>query len=68
MSNEEETWEKLDAEFDHYIVDMKPYVLKLPHKLGNLNQDHCVRYETFFHLNQQFKDIMTKNVAFWNFG
>lgn len=37
MSSEEETWEKLDAEFDHYIVDMKPYVLKLPHKLGNLN-------------------------------
>ncbi|XP_060108315.1 centrosomal protein of 112 kDa [Heteronotia binoei] len=33
MSSEEETWEKLDAEFDHYIVDMKPYVLKLPHKL-----------------------------------
>ncbi|XP_054832880.1 centrosomal protein of 112 kDa [Eublepharis macularius] len=32
MSSEEETWEKLDAEFDHYVVDMKPYVLKLPHK------------------------------------
>uniref|UniRef100_A0ACB8EL69 Uncharacterized protein n=1 Tax=Sphaerodactylus townsendi TaxID=933632 RepID=A0ACB8EL69_9SAUR len=33
MSSEEETLEKLDAEFDHYVVDMKPYVLKLPHKL-----------------------------------
>ncbi|XP_044305381.1 centrosomal protein of 112 kDa isoform X3 [Varanus komodoensis] len=32
MSSEEETWEKLDAEFDHYVVDMKPYVLKLSHK------------------------------------
>uniref|UniRef100_A0A8D0BFV9 Centrosomal protein 112 n=1 Tax=Salvator merianae TaxID=96440 RepID=A0A8D0BFV9_SALMN len=32
MSGEEEAWEKLDAEFDHYVVDMKPYVLKLPHK------------------------------------
>uniref|UniRef100_A0A670I0Z4 Centrosomal protein 112 n=1 Tax=Podarcis muralis TaxID=64176 RepID=A0A670I0Z4_PODMU len=32
MSGEEETWEKLDSEFDHYVVDMKPYVLKLPHK------------------------------------
>ncbi|KAM8945721.1 centrosomal protein of 112 kDa [Pelodytes ibericus] len=25
--------ERLDAEFDHYLVDMKPYVLKLPQKL-----------------------------------
>uniref|UniRef100_A0ABM5FND5 Centrosomal protein of 112 kDa isoform X3 n=1 Tax=Pogona vitticeps TaxID=103695 RepID=A0ABM5FND5_9SAUR len=32
MSSEEETWEKLDAEFDHYVVDMKPFVLKLSHK------------------------------------
>ncbi|XP_078510436.1 centrosomal protein of 112 kDa isoform X3 [Lissotriton helveticus] len=31
-SQEEETWEKLDAEFDHYLVDMKPFVLKLQHK------------------------------------
>uniref|UniRef100_A0A674DGJ6 Centrosomal protein 112 n=1 Tax=Salmo trutta TaxID=8032 RepID=A0A674DGJ6_SALTR len=27
-----ETWEKLDSEFDHHLVVMKPYVLKLPHK------------------------------------
>nr|XP_033817620.1 centrosomal protein of 112 kDa isoform X3 [Geotrypetes seraphini] len=32
MSTSEETWEKLDAEFDHYLVDMKPYVLKLSNK------------------------------------
>ncbi|XP_058026456.1 centrosomal protein of 112 kDa isoform X3 [Ahaetulla prasina] len=32
MSSEEEAWEKLDSEFDHYVVDMKSYVLKLPHK------------------------------------
>ncbi|KAL4657916.1 centrosomal protein of 112 kDa isoform X1 [Arapaima gigas] len=33
MSNAaEETWETLDAEFDHDLVDMKPFVLKLPHK------------------------------------
>ncbi|MBN3314227.1 CE112 protein, partial [Atractosteus spatula] len=31
MSSQEDTWEKLDSEFDHYLVDMKPYVLKLPH-------------------------------------
>ncbi|KAM6469463.1 centrosomal protein of 112 kDa isoform 5-T5 [Liasis olivaceus] len=32
MSSEEEAWEKLDSEFDHYVVDMRPYVLKLAHK------------------------------------
>ncbi|XP_044531092.1 centrosomal protein of 112 kDa [Gracilinanus agilis] len=31
MAREEEKWESLDAEFDHYVVDMKPFVLKLPH-------------------------------------
>ncbi|KAM9296588.1 centrosomal protein of 112 kDa [Gastrophryne carolinensis] len=33
MTNQEEAWESLDAEFDHYLVDMKPYVLRLPQKL-----------------------------------
>ncbi|KAM5135845.1 centrosomal protein of 112 kDa [Mantella aurantiaca] len=28
MTNQENAWERLDAEFDHYLVDMKPYVLK----------------------------------------
>ncbi|KAM5213342.1 centrosomal protein of 112 kDa isoform 3-T5 [Hipposideros larvatus] len=32
MASEEEKWEKLDAEFDHFVVDMKPFVLKLPHR------------------------------------
>uniref|UniRef100_A0A6I8N1X1 Centrosomal protein 112 n=1 Tax=Ornithorhynchus anatinus TaxID=9258 RepID=A0A6I8N1X1_ORNAN len=32
MGSEEEKWEKLDAEFDHFVVDMKPYVLKLVHR------------------------------------
>ncbi|XP_069808161.1 centrosomal protein of 112 kDa isoform X2 [Dendropsophus ebraccatus] len=33
MSSQEEAWETLDAEFDHYLVDMKPHVLKLPQRL-----------------------------------
>ncbi|XP_051888642.1 centrosomal protein of 112 kDa isoform X3 [Pristis pectinata] len=32
MANQEETWDKLDSEFDHFLVDMKPFVLKLVHK------------------------------------
>ncbi|XP_074080839.1 centrosomal protein of 112 kDa isoform X2 [Macrotis lagotis] len=32
MASEEEKLDVLDAEFDHYVVDMKPFVLKLPHK------------------------------------
>ncbi|CAB1342324.1 unnamed protein product [Coregonus sp. 'balchen'] len=32
MNKQQETWEKLDSEFDHHLVDMKPYVLKLHHK------------------------------------
>ncbi|XP_066091981.1 centrosomal protein of 112 kDa isoform X1 [Saccopteryx bilineata] len=32
VESEEEKWEKLDAEFDHFVVDMKPFVLKLPHR------------------------------------
>ncbi|NXX91291.1 CE112 protein, partial [Centropus bengalensis] len=32
MNGKEEVWEKLDAEFDHCVVDMKPYVLKLQHR------------------------------------
>ncbi|XP_077110800.1 centrosomal protein of 112 kDa isoform X9 [Ranitomeya variabilis] len=33
MAAPEEAWETLDAEFDHYLVDMKPHVLKLPQRL-----------------------------------
>ncbi|XP_076121376.1 centrosomal protein of 112 kDa isoform X1 [Alosa pseudoharengus] len=32
MSKQEETLEKLDSDFDHYLVDMKPYVLKLSNR------------------------------------
>uniref|UniRef100_A0A8B9MNN6 DUF4485 domain-containing protein n=1 Tax=Accipiter nisus TaxID=211598 RepID=A0A8B9MNN6_9AVES len=32
MNGEEEIWGKLDAEFDHCVVDMKPHVLKLQHR------------------------------------
>ncbi|XP_010615114.1 centrosomal protein of 112 kDa isoform X4 [Fukomys damarensis] len=32
MESEEEKWEKLDVEFDHFVVDMKPFVLKLSHR------------------------------------
>ncbi|XP_067089124.1 centrosomal protein of 112 kDa [Osmerus mordax] len=32
MSKHEDAWDELDTEFDHYLVDMKPYVLKLAHK------------------------------------
>ncbi|XP_056408910.1 centrosomal protein of 112 kDa-like, partial [Hyla sarda] len=33
MDSHEEVWETLDAEFDHYLVDMKPHILKLPQRL-----------------------------------
>lgn len=36
MESEEEKWEKLDAEFDHFVVDMKPFVLKLTHRSGKI--------------------------------
>ncbi|KAF4092628.1 hypothetical protein AMELA_G00023100 [Ameiurus melas] len=32
MSREEDSMERLDSEFDHYLVDMKPFVLRLPDK------------------------------------
>lgn len=32
MSNHEDSWERLDTEFDHCLLDMKPYVLKHPDK------------------------------------
>ncbi|XP_073463950.1 centrosomal protein of 112 kDa-like [Aquarana catesbeiana] len=33
MTNQEDAWESLDSEFDHYLVDMKPYVLKRPQRM-----------------------------------
>ncbi|KAM9457699.1 centrosomal protein of 112 kDa isoform 3-T3 [Clarias gariepinus] len=38
MSREEDSLEKLDSEFDHYLVDMKPFVLRLPDKS---ERQHC---------------------------
>ncbi|XP_047656616.1 centrosomal protein of 112 kDa isoform X14 [Tachysurus fulvidraco] len=32
MMSGEDTMDKLDSEFDHYLVDMKPFVLRLPDK------------------------------------
>ncbi|XP_071329827.1 centrosomal protein of 112 kDa [Trachinotus anak] len=32
MSKPEDSWERLDTEFDHFLLDMKPYVLKHPNK------------------------------------
>ncbi|XP_073670188.1 centrosomal protein of 112 kDa isoform X3 [Paramisgurnus dabryanus] len=32
MNNQDDSSKTLDSEFDHYLVDMKPYVMKLPHK------------------------------------
>ncbi|XP_070704230.1 centrosomal protein of 112 kDa [Pempheris klunzingeri] len=32
MSKYEDSWDKLDTEFDHFLLDMKPYVLKHPIK------------------------------------
>ncbi|KAM8845579.1 centrosomal protein of 112 kDa isoform 3-T5 [Spinachia spinachia] len=32
MSQRQHSWERLDSEFDHFLLDMKPYVLKHPSK------------------------------------
>ncbi|KAK5856328.1 hypothetical protein PBY51_007935 [Eleginops maclovinus] len=32
MSKYDDSWEWLDTEFDHFLLDMKPYVLKHPNK------------------------------------
>lgn len=34
MSKREEFNDRLDTEFDHFLLDMKPYVLKNPSKTG----------------------------------
>ena len=34
MENSDAECARLDAEFDRMLVDMKPYVLRLPHKSG----------------------------------
>ncbi|XP_068434263.1 centrosomal protein of 112 kDa isoform X2 [Clinocottus analis] len=32
MSKQEDSWNRLDTEFDHFLLDMKPYVLKHQNK------------------------------------
>ncbi|XP_026180416.1 centrosomal protein of 112 kDa isoform X2 [Mastacembelus armatus] len=32
MSKHEDSWQRLDTEFDHFLLDMKPYVLKHPNR------------------------------------
>ncbi|XP_068575184.1 centrosomal protein of 112 kDa [Cebidichthys violaceus] len=32
MNRQEDSWDRLDTEFDHFLLDMKPYVLKHPNK------------------------------------
>ncbi|XP_070779456.1 centrosomal protein of 112 kDa [Enoplosus armatus] len=32
MSKHEDSWDRLDTEFDRFLMDMKPYVLKHPNK------------------------------------
>ncbi|XP_054463381.1 centrosomal protein of 112 kDa isoform X2 [Anoplopoma fimbria] len=32
MSKQEDSWDRLETEFDHFLLDMKPYVLKHPNK------------------------------------
>lgn len=36
MSKNEEFNERLDTEFDHFLLDMKPYVLKNPSQTGKV--------------------------------
>lgn len=44
MSEDEEFNYRLDTEFDHLLLDMKPYVLKNPNKTGK------VRFTVFLRL------------------
>lgn len=34
MSQQEDSWDRLDTEFDRFLLDMKPYVLKHPIRTG----------------------------------
>lgn len=36
MSKHEDSWGRLDTEFDHYLLDMKPFVLKHPNRTGEM--------------------------------
>lgn len=34
MSNHEDIYERLESEFDYFLLEMKPYALKHPNKTG----------------------------------
>lgn len=36
MSKHEDSWDRLDTEFDYYLLDMKPFVLKHPNRTGEM--------------------------------
>lgn len=36
MSSHEDFNDQLDSEFDYFLLDMKPYVLKNPSKIGKV--------------------------------
>lgn len=36
--------ERQDSMFDGYLEEMKPFVLRLPHKSGNLTQVHDIQF------------------------
>lgn len=37
MNTHEDSAERLDTEFDHILLDMKPYVLKHPNRTGKID-------------------------------
>lgn len=41
MSKHEDSWDKLETEFDHFLLDMKPYVLKHPNRTGEIRCHLC---------------------------
>lgn len=36
MSRHEDSCDRLDTEFEHFLLDMKPYVLKHANKIGKV--------------------------------
>lgn len=52
MDTADSGYMKLDQEFDRYLAEMKPHVLKLPHKTGNKegNRSDIVRSDKIMHI------------------
>ena len=53
MESPETLVSRLDSEFNHMLVDIKPYVLKLPHKSGK-NE-----FVAFSFKNKRCEDVTT---------